>query len=612
MMNAEFRDILDRRITRRMAVKMLGMGAAGITALATYPALAAKGRTKPSILVSQTALQSEAFNLNFIAVSKGYTQDLVVAEGYHASPLIRWGDRILPLQQGLSPSQIQARSFGYNNDFIAYLPLNGSQHGILHVNHEYTNAHLMFPNTQEKTASQTLNQEQSQVEQQAHGFSVLEVKKTAPNQWKIVPDSMYARRVTATTAIAISGPAAGNPRMQTAADPSGKMVLGTLGNCSGGVTPWGTVLVSEENIDGYFSGTVEGLEFDNHKRYTIAQKPYYGWHRFDARFDIAQNPNEPNRFGWVVEYDPRNPKSQPVKRTALGRFKHETATCTIAPDGRVVVYSGDDDYFEYIYRFVSNEKLSSANRKNLLDDGILYVAQFKEDGRLKWLPLVFGQGALTPQNGFQSQADVLIETRRAADISGATQMDRPEGIAIQPFTNHVFVSLTKNPKREKTNAANPRVKNDSGHIVKMIPPGGNHAANEFAWDIHILAGDPDKQETNYNGRVSKNGWFGNPDNLAFHPSGSLWIATDGMPELVGSGDGLYATSTLSPPKCFLRAPKGAEVTGPCFTPDGQTLFVSIQHPGEDEGSTYDNPSTRWPDFMPNRPPRPTVVAITPK
>lgn len=591
--------ILKKRVTRRAAIQS---AAASTVLLSASPLLAFERKPAPNF-------KAEPFDLDFTSIPKGYDEYLHVANGYKADILMSWGDKVLPREHATTPSEIQARSFGYNNDYVAYLPLSGSSHGILHVNHEYTNAHLMFPDTNAKTSNDTLSDEQLRIEQQAQGFSTVEIRKNLKGKWEPVRKSGYARRVTATTPIIVSGAAAGSPRLQTAADPTGKLVLGTFANCAGGVTPWGTVLVSEENFDGYFTGKITGREAKNHERYTIAKKSYYGWQRIDERFDVSIEPNEPNRFGWVVEYDPRDPNSQPVKRTALGRFKHETATCATAPDGRIVVYSGDDDYFEYIYRFVSRDKISS-DSKDLLDHGILSVAKFEDDGSLIWIPLIYGKNGLTKRNGFTNQADVLIEARRAGDVVGATKMDRPEGIALQPYTNHLYVSLTKNPKRQLTNAANPRANNRAGHIIKLIPPAGDHAADEFLWDKHILAGDPDSDNPNYGGRVSKSGWFGNPDNLAFHPNGSLWIATDGMPSTYGVADGLYATSSKYAPKAFLRAPHGAEVTGPCFTPDGETLFLSIQHPGEDKGSTFDNPSTRWPDFKDGRPPRPSVIAIT--
>lgn len=607
-----FADILDARLSRRSTLKL----AAGTALAASLPAssIMAMGKRPPQPAGMPA---NGAFDLDFLSVPKGNTEGLTVTAGYHAQVLMRWGDGVLrsmPFNPSTLTAEEQAAAFGYNNDFIAYLPIDGSnQHGLLHVNHEYTNAHLMFPHTKPETSNDTLTEEQLRVEQEAQGFTVIEIKQDARKQWHMQPSSDFARRVTATTPIKISGPAAGNARMQTAIDPEGTTAIGTFANCSGGVTPWGTVLTCEENIDGYFYGKTDGAEAANHKRYTVGKEPFYGWHRIDERFDVSQTPTEPNRFGWVVEYDPTDPESQPVKRTALGRFKHETATCVVAPDGRLVVYSGDDDYFEYIYRFVSKDRVNDSDRsanENLLDDGTLSVAHFEDDGSMRWIPLVYGENGLTEENGFTSQADVLIEARRAGDVVKATKMDRPEGIAISPLTGEVFVSLTMNPHRKHTDAANPRAHDKAGHIIKLIPPAGDHAAGEFLWDMHFLTGSPDDKGVNYMGRVGTAGWFANPDNLTFHPAGSLWVATDGMPKSYGFSDGLYASDKDTLPKCFLRAPKGAEVTGPHFTPDGQTLFVSIQHPGESENSTYDHPSTRWPDFDKRLPPRPSVIAVT--
>ncbi len=605
---SDFSDILSARLSRR---RLLQTSAAG-TAFGLFPSLSLNA------MGSRSAKNSKAFNLDFTSVEKGYTEKLVGTAGYQAQILLRWGDPLFTESSEFDPLNLTADSqiqrFGYNNDFIAYLPIKGSSnHGLLHVNHEYTNAHLMFSGLEPKSSSEMMSEEQLRIEQAAQGFSTCEIKKGADGLWQPQLNSRYQRRVTATTPIRITGPAAGNTRLRTKADPQGKTVLGTFGNCAGGVTPWGTVLVSEENIDGYFNGTTDGREAKNHARYTIAKLSYYGWDRLNERFDINQTPNEPNRFGWVVEYDPYNPLSQPVKRTALGRFKHESATCATASDGRLVIYSGDDDYFEYIYRFVSDEKINFENKaanKNLLDHGTLSVAKFSEDGSMQWIPLIYGQNGLNKTNEFHNQADVLIEARRAGDVVGATKMDRPEGIAIQPYTGAAFVSLTRNPKRKTPNVANTRTQNQAGQILKLVPPAGDHTAERFEWELPILAGNPDEGTPNYGKRVSQSGWFGSPDNLAFHPSGSLWIATDGMPKTYSVADGLYATDSNTAPKCFLRAPKGAEVTGPCFTPDGETLFLSIQHPGEDKGSTFNKPSTRWPDFDENLPPRPSILAIT--
>jgi hypothetical protein len=563
--------------------------------------------------------------LAFTELRKGLDETHHVARGYSASVLIRWGDPVLadaptwhPVRQS---AEAQARQFGTNNDFLAFLPLaqgsGRSDHGLLCVNHEYSRAAMMFDGVAD---SREVTRAQAEIEMAAHGHSVIEIRRD-DGVWRVVSDSAHARRLTASgTVLEMSGPAAGDPRLITKADPSGRKVVGTLNNCGGGVTPWGTVLLAEENFHFYFGGFVgSGPEAANLQRYGIGGPSRFGWLGHHDRFDVARNPNEANRFGWVVELDPFDPASTPRKRTALGRFKHEAATVAINRDGRVVVYSGDDQIFEYIYRFVSRERFDperpAANR-DLLDEGTLSVARFGADGHLDWLPLVWGEGPLNPENGFHGPADVVIEARRAADLLGATPMDRPEDIETNPTTGRVYVVLTGNAFRgaAQTDGPNPRGPNLSGHILELIPPGGagvDHGAERFLWNILLLAGQP----RSANSAVSADGWLANPDNLAFDSRGRLWIATDTATAARGFANGLWACELAGPRRAvtrhFFRAPVLAEVCGPCFTPDDTTLFVSIQHPGADfYGTTFARPRTRWPDFAPGIPPRSAVVAIT--
>ncbi|MEO1795114.1 MAG: PhoX family phosphatase, partial [Pseudomonadota bacterium] len=369
-----------------------------------------------------------------------------------------------------------------------------SDHGLLVVNHEYTNEELMFPGLgrQDRDAQfASMTADLVAIEMMAHGGAVLEVKREK-GAWRVVDDSKYARRITAETEMAISGPAAGHEVMKTTYDPSGTKVRGTINNCAGGVTPWGTWLMAEENFNGYFWNKDAAKASPNAaalKRYG-APGEWYAWGKYHDRFDIAKEPNEVNRFGWVVEVDPLDPGSTPVKRTALGRFKHEGAANLINGDGRFVVYQGDDQRFDYVYKFVTDGKVDPDNRaanKDLLDSGTLYVARYDDDGTGQWLPLVQGQGPLTAANGFASQADVVINVRLAADLLGATKMDRPEDVEANPTTNKVYVMLTNNTRRKPgdENAANPRAENKFGHIVEMIPEGGDHAATKFTWDILV-------------------------------------------------------------------------------------------------------------------------------
>jgi uncharacterized protein len=630
--NPTIGDIIAERFSRRGLMK----GALGVAAIAATTGMAAMTRAR-----AEGQATSPVSRFRFEELEAKVEQDHAVANGYDADVLIRWGDTVLPDAPAFDPAaqsaDAQRKQFGYNNDFLGYFPMPGaanpSAHGLLVVNHEYTSEELMFPGVgrqDTKSASfAKMTPELVAIEAAAHGGSVIEIRRDN-GKWSVVPNSKYARRIDATTPMQISGPAAGHPRLQTKDDPSGRRVLGMMNNCAGGVTPWGTWLTCEENFHGYFWGKLDEQQAEarNHKRYGVPGN-WMAWGKYTDRFDLAKEPTEPNRFGWIVEIDPFDPTSTPKKRTALGRCKHEGAAGIINKDGRYVVYTGDDERFDYVYRFVTEARVDLANPKanaDILDTGMLSVARYDADGNVTWLPLVFGSGPLTAENGFNSQADVLIETRRAADLLGATKMDRPEDVEATPKTNKVYVVLTNNTRRkaEQIDAANPRADNRFGHLIEMIPPDGDHAAKTFRWEILVRCGDPSIADVGatFSSDTTRNGWFGMPDNIAFDADGRLWVATDGNAGAVtGRADGIWGVETEGPARGtsrhFYRVPVGAEMCGPCFTPDGETLFVAVQHPGEaddDTGpaATFENPSTRWPDFKPDMPPRPSVVAITRK
>jgi secreted PhoX family phosphatase len=605
-------EIIDVRLSRRAVLKgMAASGGFGLFGCGT-------------LVLGPDDVADGSAPLSFAEVARSTGDNHQVPPGYNAQILIRQGDPIRkgapayrPGQQAAGEQEVQ---FGTDNDFIAYMPLprgsRNSTRGLLGVNHENQRAALCFPGVTSKTQ---LSREQCQVQMAAQGFSVIEIAKEG-NAWRLVEDSPYNRRISASTAIRIAGPAAGSPRMQTSADPAGTRVYGTFNNCAGGVTPWGTILSAEENFQNYFAGDPgKGPEAAARKRYGISGKGRYAdWGRYFDRFNLDKEPNEPNRFGWIVEIDPYDPKSTPVKRTALGRGAHECATCAVSHDGRVAVYSGDDARMEYVYKFVTQAKVG-ANR-DLLDEGILYAARFEANGKMRWLPLVHGQGPLTAANGFNNQADVLIDRRRAAGLLGATPMDRPEDVEPHPASGRIYVVMTFNEQRkpDQVNPANPRANNKFGHIVEIVPPlvGGkpDHTATECDWGFFMLGGDPANAShgARYGAPVSPNGWVAAPDNIAFDPRGRIWISTDGQDDAAGFNDSLYAAPTSGPnrgaTRCFFTGPRGSEICGPEFTPDGRTLFVAVQHPGD--GSSFDKPSTRWPDFRGDMPPRSAVVAIT--
>jgi len=630
--NRTMGEIIAARFSRR-GFLMGSLAVSAIAATVSPLALIAAGEAR--------AAEGSAFK--FDELEAGIDDKHHVAPGYDADVLLRWGDPLFsdspefdPLKQS---AEAQARQFGYNNDYVGYIPIDGSaEHGLLVVNHEYTNPHLMFPGIvaivdkdgKKKAEVAPLSKEQVDVEMAAHGGTIVEIRKEA-GKWQVVRDGKLNRRIMSTTEMALSGPVAGHDRVKTNADPSGAKVIGTVNNCAGGVTPWGTYVMAEENIHGYFSGELpEGhKEAANYKRLGIPEGAYEWGAHYD-RFNLAKEPNEPNRFGWIVEVDVNDPNSVPRKRTAMGRFKHEGAESIVAKDGRVVFYLGDDERFDYVYKFVTKGIFNPNDRAanlDLLDDGTLSVAKFAEDGSVEWMPIVFGQGPLTAQNGFVSQADVLIETRRAADLLGATKMDRPEDIQPNAGNGKVYVMLTNNSKRkaEQVDAANPRANNAFGHIIEIVEDGGDFAATKGKWEVLLKCGDPSVADVGatFSTATTAHGWFGMPDNCAVDSAGRLWVATDGQgPKATGRTDGLWAVDTegaaRATSKLFFRVPIGAEMCGPLFAPDDQTAFVAVQHPGDGgedwEGfgrpSYYEDPSTRWPDFKPDMPVRPSVVAIT--
>ena len=611
-----FQEIAARRYSRRdLLVSGLLTGASiALSGAAALPARAqSRSRRSPT-------------GLDFEPLTAAKGPDVRVAAGYGSHVIVRWGD---PIQAGsmqgfdwrtLTPAD-QARRFGYNCDFVGYMPLpyrsQSSDHGLLVVNHEYINPELMFP----VDTADALTREQVDICMEAMGLSVVEIRRSG-GRWSVVADGRLNRRITGTTPVLIAGPARGDARMRTSVHPDGASCTGTMQNCAAGKTPWGTVLSAEENFQDMFGNagalTDEG-DRRSARRYGLGQeKSVYRFERHLDRLDCGKEPHEANHFGWVVEVDPYDPAWQPRKRTALGRFAHEAATTWVTRTGQVVLYSGDDARFEYVYKFVCSRPYNPRNRaanRDLLDDGTLYVARFNDDGSGEWIPLIHGRGPLTAANGFRSQADVVIDARIAADLVGATKMDRPEDIEVNPSNQKVYVVCTNNVDRGTegkagTDRPNPRNRNAHGHIIEITEAGDNHAATEFRWNMFMVCGNPDDPATYFAGfdrsQVSP---ISCPDNICFDRRGNLWIATDGQEKALGRRDGFYAVPVSGPERGklmqFMESVEGSEVCGPEFTPDGKTAFLAIQHPGE--GSTFAKPSTRWPDG--EGPPRPSVIAI---
>jgi hypothetical protein len=545
---------------------------------------------------------------------------VVVPVGYTVEVLLAWGDPVSdgpPFRPDASHTAAeQEQQAGMHHDALHFFPLPaGSQNsarGLLAINHEYTDERLLHGDGSSAGSAERVAKSQA-----AHGVSIVEVARSGA-RWQVVRPSPYARRITARTPMRLDGPAAGHPSLCTSDDPAGTTVLGTLSNCAHGVTPWGTYLTCEENFHGYFANG-SGAIPTRQQRYGISANGFgYGWHGRDARFDAARHPHEPNRFGWVVEIDPFDPSSRPVKHTALGRFKHEGAWVTLASDRRVVVYMGDDERFEHIYKFVSRRPWEGtrAAALGLLEEGTLYAARFDASGAGEWLELTLGARGIDGAAGFESQADVLVNARSAGDRVGATRMDRPEWIAVHPTTGEVYASLSHNTRRgtpgqPAPDAANPRADNLFGHIIRWRERGGEAAATRFAWDMFALAGDPSHPDPNRRGTV-KGDAFGAPDGLWFDARGVLWVQTDLAASALspreraslGNNQMLAADPATGEFRRFLVGPPGCEVTGVVTTPDGRTMFVDIQHPGEGAGVT-----SAWPDGVAGARPRSATVVI---
>ena len=496
---------------------------------------------------------------------------------------------------------------------------DNSKTGLLVMNHEYVDDGLLHAD-----GMATWNAAKVRKAQAAHGVSVIEVENNG-KQWEIIRPSPWARRITANTPMAFGGPAAGHVMLQTQADARGVRPLGTLNNCASGITPWGTYLTCEENFIFYFNG---GDNLSAHERRWGLRKGGVGyrWHEHVERFDATKHPNEPNRFGWVVEIDPNNPSSTPIKRTAMGRAAHEGATTTLTKDGRAVVYMGEDARFEYIYKFVSRERVKPggfAANSTLLDHGTLWVAKFDDNGKGRWIALTHGQGPLTAANGFADQGEVLIKSRQASDLLGATKMDRPEWIDIDP-QGWVYCTLTNNSnrggdKQPAVDAANPRANNTMGNIIRWKEDGDFDGAT-FQWNHFVLAGDPKLDRAEAKGNV-KGDAFACPDGLWTDARGVLWIQCDMSTSAMGKGDlvnlGNNAMLAADPRtgeiRRFLVGPAGCEITGATAAPDGRTMFINIQHPGESPSERSDPAAPRkisnWPDFNPAGRPRSATVAI---
>jgi uncharacterized protein len=641
-----FREIAGRQLSRRAL--LVGSGAIAATA------------ALPTVIDSPTAAAAPRRNrgdgaLAFspIAAVPQTVDDLTVPAGYQWTPILRWGDPLFAESPRFDPTRpdadAQRLQFGYNNDYLDILVTDRrGRSALLCCNHEYTNREIMFP----PTASAAEEREVLKATMAAHGFSVVELRRAGKGRrWRYVRDGDTNRRITAYTPFALTGPAAGSDLVKTAADPTGRRVLGTINNCSGGTTPWGTILSGEENFHNYFLADGTAPEQARYGLTETEAPSSFGWEAIDPRFDARSAAdgtpsgyvNEPNRFGYIIEIDPHDPTSTPRKHTGMGRFKHEGANVRVDRNGTVVAYMGDDERFDYLYKFVAKRKYrpgrSAAVRrhnKQILTSGDLYVARFSGTmrpdgdnlGRGAWIPLILNGRSMVPG---MTDAEVCVYTRLAADIVKATPMDRPEDVQPNLKTGKVYVACTNNTDRGKpgkpgADAPNPRAPNKDGHVIELAEHRNLADATTFAWNIFMLCGDPaDPAVQTYFA-----GWDGPvspiacPDNVAFDSTGNnLWVATDGQPGAINYVDGLFRVPLQGDERGhveqFLAVPREAETCGPVIHDRDGSVFVAVQHPGED--GSWEEQHSFFPDYVAagERPrrgewrgPRPSVIQVTKK
>ncbi len=642
--NTPFHQVLAARMQRRTVMKgSVGAALASVMGLG----LAGCGSDDDDDNGTSTGGSSTNTDLGFSAVAVSTANEVVVPEGYSSITFLPWGTPITGSYpeykaDGTNTGADQEQQVGMHHDGLHFFPIdqkaggNSSTEGLLVMNHEYINQSALHANGPTNAGDNGGVRPADEVRKEiaAHGVSVVHIKRDTNGTWDVVFGSPFNRRITGSTEMDIRGPVRGYSKLVTTYSPNATETRGTLNNCAMGPTPWGTYLAAEENWHGYFANS-DATQPREQTRHGVGSSSRYDWELADGaadqyvRFNVSTTGaaatddyrNEANTYGFMVEIDPFTPESKPQKRTALGRFGHEGVIFAPAKEGEpVVCYSGDDSRFEYIYKFVSSQPYYAATAGGyLLDEGTLYVARFNGDGSGDWLALDLDDADFASKvaaaegnmvgdiqfDGFENQADVLLNTRLAADIAGATTMDRPEWGAVDPNSGEVYFTLTNNSNRgqpgfDDVNAANPNSPNATGHIIRWTEEGNDHTATSFDWDIFVFAGEQGT-ETVVDGEavvsLSDDNIFNSPDGLWFDDNGRLWIQTDGSDaDPYFNNMMLAANPETREIKRFFVGPQGCEVTGVISTPDVKTMFVNIQHP---DGN--------WPNAAESRPRDATVI-----
>ena len=682
--NIHFRDILEQAITRRSLISKTASGAVALTLASTLTACGSDGDSSSTPVTTTPPVDPTKLpeKLSFTPVAKNLNDIVTVPEGYEAKVLYAMGDSINQSYAAWDDSQVpsgpsfQFRS-GDCHDGMSYFGLNTttgryddtkSDHGLLVLNHEYINQTFLHPTGPTNKGTGPRPEDEVIREVNAHGVSIIHLKKDSKTQAvEILKNSIFNRRITASTPMTFTGVAAGSTLLSTRFSPSGLKTRGTQNNCGNGYTPWGTYLTAEENFIGYFvrNATDDTLRSANEivalNRYGLKQgaKSRYQWEtatgsleqqdmydRWNASVIVGKSASEdyrniPNTFGWIVEIDPFDSRQDPVKRTSLGRFAHEDCRTSRAIEGQnLAFYMGDDSRGEYIYKFVSDAKWDAkdvnggyAAGDKYMNSGKLYVAKFNSDGTGQWIELSMRNPAISAYTNykFADQADVVTHARIAADAVGATKMDRPEWVAVNPNNGEVYVTLTNNSNRGTnyvTDAPNPRNYTDpeggkgnvNGHIIRFREDADNTTATTFKWDIYLFGAEAKMLENVNLSGLTDNNDFSSPDGMWFDPRGVLWIQTDdgaytdvtncmmlaALPGTMGDGGKATALSgagtqdtfigakvTDENLRRFLTGPKECEITGVTMTPDYKAIFINVQHPGEDS-TAYNNATSHWP------------------
>lgn len=625
--NKPFEEVLEASLSRRSILKG-GLGISAMTAFGAFGLAGCNSSSSGSSVSSASGVSSAV--LNFESIPGSLTDAVSIPSGYTAQVLVPWGT---PLNaqgnawknDGSNTGTDQLNALGMHHDGMHFFPLNdNTTDGLLCINHEYIDENALHPNgpTVENNVRTIVDEVRKEIN--AHGVSVVRIQ-LEDNVWKLVDTDPLNRRYTGATVMDLSGPLANTELAVTRFSPDGSQARGTLNNCGNGYTPWGTYLTCEENWPGYFTNAGERTEEQDRigiesgsTRYLWETLAGNSEERLDefTRFNLAPTGassaddyrNEANGHGYIVEIDPYTQNSRAKKRTALGRFRHEGCTFARLEEGKpVVFYSGHDSRFEYLYKFESAAawEAADANPANRLatgdkymDEGTLYVALFNEDSTGTWLPLTLD--SMTTSGGtladhFDSLADIILNTAGAADLVGATPMDRPEWCSVDPFTGSVYLTLTNNTSRDEANVANPRLNNKFGHVIRWDE---GESATEFTWDIFVFGSPANGDADTNRSSLTELNQFASPDGLSFDGRGILWIQTDNgadevtsytndqmlavVPSKLTDENGEQATigaDNQAELKRFFVGPNGCEVTGFTISPDYKSLFVNIQHPG---------------------------------